>query len=46
MQSQHRKNSDKNKKKMSNHGKIVVAMRGGIDSSIAAMMLHEDMGLR
>ena len=42
MQSQHRKNSDKNKKKMSKHGKIVVAMSGGIDSSIAAMMLHEE----
>ena len=27
---------------MSKHGKIVVAMSGGIDSCIAAMMLHEE----
>src|SRR3954470_23882870 len=26
---------------MSRHGKILVAMSGGIDSSVAAMMLHE-----
>ncbi len=27
--------------KMSKHGKVLVAMSGGIDSSVAAMMLHE-----
>ena len=27
---------------MSKHGKVVVAMSGGIDSCIAAMMLHEE----
>ena len=27
---------------MSKHGKIVVAKSGGIDSCIAAMMLHEE----
>ncbi len=27
---------------MSKHGKILVAMSGGIDSSVAAMMLHEE----
>ena len=27
---------------MSKHGKIVVARSGGIDSCIAAMMLHEE----
>jgi tRNA-specific 2-thiouridylase len=26
---------------MSKHGKVLVAMSGGIDSSVAAMMLHE-----
>ena len=26
---------------MSTHGKVLVAMSGGIDSSVAAMMLHE-----
>ena len=27
---------------MSKHGKIVVAMSGGIDTCITAMMLHEE----
>jgi tRNA-specific 2-thiouridylase len=27
---------------MSKHGKILVAMSGGVDSSVAAMMLHEE----
>jgi tRNA-uridine 2-sulfurtransferase len=27
---------------MSKHGKILVAMSGGIDSSVAAVMLHEE----
>lgn len=27
---------------MSRHGKILVAMSGGIDSSVAAMLLHEE----
>ena len=27
---------------MSKHGKVLVAMSGGIDSSVAAMMLHEE----
>ncbi|HMT29713.1 MAG TPA: 7-cyano-7-deazaguanine synthase, partial [Bacteroidia bacterium] len=27
---------------MSKNGKILVAMSGGIDSSVAAMMLHEE----
>ena len=26
---------------MSKHGKVLVAMSGGIDSSVAALMLHE-----
>ena len=26
---------------MSKHGKVLVAMSGGIDSSVTAMMLHE-----
>ncbi len=27
---------------MSKHGKILVAMSGGIDSTVAAAMLHEE----
>lgn len=29
-------------KKMSRHGKVLVAMSGGIDSTVAALMLHEE----
>ena len=27
---------------MSKNGKVLVAMSGGVDSSVAAMMLHEE----
>ncbi|HUM47526.1 MAG TPA: 7-cyano-7-deazaguanine synthase, partial [Chitinophagales bacterium] len=27
---------------MSKHGKILVAMSGGIDSTVAAVMLHQE----